>query len=355
MLIKAWIGSPSYLLVMVCLMGLPQAVNESLSVDVDSSAGPRHSKEDLVHPNTGAIVLAAVNDVPIYDVDVDRFLQRFPALLDLPEQSLRMYRSTVLTQLIRKQVVLAYLQTTDYRATEQEVDLAVSEIESSLTARGQSLDAFLATGKADRAMLRRNVMWRIAWARYTGDYLCEENLRRYYEKHYERFDGTTRLVSHVYFGDPDDLDNVQWDVEFRRAVLLRDRIQQGDLAFEEAIQKYSQAPSAADDGHLGWIAYRGVLDPKLHEAIYSRPVGDMVGPVQTRLGIHLLKIVEEKRGDRPWEDMVAEIRDAAAVYLFTHVADRHLGNTRVQYLHDSESLEIDPALAERFGTALTQP
>ena len=353
---KPWIGSPTLILVMICLIVLPEAADEwTLSDEFESSAGPVIPEKTLVHPTTGAVVVACVDDVPIYDVEVERFMQQLNVFSDLAENSLQIYRSTVMSQLIRRQVVLAHLQTTKYRATEQEIDLAVDEVKEALAARGQTLDQFLLSGKSDIAMLRRNLAWKLVWTRYLDEYLTEDNLRRFYERHYERFDGTTRHVAQVYFGDPDHPEGFHWDVAFREAVHVRDKISHEQLTFEDAVKNFSKSPSAADGGDMGWITYKGPLDPRIHEAVFARPVGEMVGPIQTKFGVHLLKILEEKRGNRPWDDMVGEVREAAAAYLFSHVSDRHISEARVYYFGEEEGSEFDPSYARRYNEEYLAP
>ncbi|MBI1249476.1 hypothetical protein GC197_16750 [bacterium] len=347
---KPWIGSPTFILVMICLIVLPEAADEwTLSDEFDSSGGPELLEKTLVHPTTGATVVASVDDVPIYDVEIERFMQELDVFSDLTERTLQVYRSTVMSQLIRRQVVLAHLQTTKYRATEQEIDLAVAEVKEALAARGLTLDKFLLSGKSDIAMLRRNLAWKIVWTRYLEDYLTEGNLQRFYERNYERFDGTTRHVAQIYFGDPEHLEDFHWDVAFRDAVHVRDAITHNQTTFEEAVKAHSKSPSAAEGGDMGWITYKGPLDPRIHEAVFARPVGELVGPIQTKFGIHLLKVIEEKRGSRPWKDMIGEVREAAAAYLFAHVSDRHISEARVYYFGEEEGSEFDPSYSRRYG------
>ena len=356
MLQKAWIGSPTYLLAMICMTILPQAANQRIvSGDVQMASGYYVADETLIHPQTGALVLAAVNDVPIYDVEVERYLQQMDIYDDLSEMSLRVYRSTVLSQLVRRQVILSHLLTTEWRASEQEIDLAVSEVKSELEARGQTLEKFLESGKSDSPMLRRHLAWNIVWTRYLKSYLTEANLRRYYDRHYEQFDGTSRHVAQVFLGNPADPTNFVWDSAFREAVFLRDKIQRGELSFEQAVREQSNAPSAQDGGDMGWVTHDGPLDPKIHEAVFSRQVGDLVGPIQSKFGIHLLKILEEKRGDRPWKEMEPEIREAAASYLFSHMADRYMTDASVLYFGDEESGEFDPEMSYHYQSGYPGP
>ena len=355
MMSKPWIGSPLFILVMVCLVFLPEAANDlRYNLEFDASSGPYLPEESLVHPSTGAMVVASVNDVPIYDIEVERNLDRLHVFQGLPQTTVDIYRSSVVSQLVRRQVVLSYLQTTEFRASEQEIDLAVSQVKQALAARGQSLDEFLASGKSDMAMLRRNLAWKIVWERYLESYLTEANLRRFYERSYHRFDGTTRHVYQIYMGDPGN-EQFDWDRAFRNTVLIRDKIQQGEMTFDEAVQEHSDSPSKVDAGDLGWMGFEGPMDPRIHEAAFARPIGELVGPIQSRFGIHLLCAVEEKRGTKKWEDMVGEIRTAAAAYLFAHVADRYLSDSRVYYFGEEEGAEMDPMMVQAFREEFISP
>jgi parvulin-like peptidyl-prolyl isomerase len=59
----------------------------------------------------------------------------------------------------------------------------------------------------------------------------------------------------------------------------------GDLARE-----FSTGPSGVNGGDLGWFG-RGQMVTEFEEAAFSGEVGEIVGPVQTNFGFHLIQIV----------------------------------------------------------------
>lgn len=74
---------------------------------------------------------------------------------------------------------------------------------------------------------------------------------------------------------------------------LKRRVQEGE-SFEELARDYSEDPSAEDGGDLGWFK-RGRMVPEFEQAAFDARPGQLVGPVLTQFGYHLIK-VENRRG-----------------------------------------------------------
>jgi len=355
---KPWVCSMVLFAIIIVVVALPVSIHEPQpGYNHQQERYSTLSQEGIVHPDTGAKVVASVDNVPIYDTEIDRlFGPMKEKYVGKDRMVIYEVRLAIMNELVRRQVVLNYLQTTDYRATEQEIDLAFSEVKQTLKAQGRTLAEFLASGKADAAMLRRNLSWQIAWSRYLDKYMTDENLKRYYERHYAEFDGTERKVAHIFIQGPEDINDARaWDSKFRDLVLVRDQIYRGTLEFDDAVKTHSQAPSKDQGGLLGWIGYVGMLDQELHRAAFSKPVGQIAGPIRSSQGIHLLKILEEKRGERAWEKMRGKIRDAAMVYLFQHLADRNTTMANIQYFDEMESEFYGSKFGQRVNLEITSP
>ncbi|WP_412067981.1 peptidylprolyl isomerase [Rubrivirga sp. IMCC43871] len=107
-------------------------------------------------------------------------------------------------------------------------------------------------------------------------------VRDIYDKQAERVE-----VSHILFllspAAPDTA------ATFARASALRDSINAGLIAFDEAAFRYSEDPTAPQNrGALGFITGgRTVLD--FENAVYATPIGEVSEPVRTRFGVHLVK------------------------------------------------------------------
>ena len=68
-------------------------------------------------------------------------------------------------------------------------------------------------------------------------------------------------------------------------------LQGGDFAALAA--GHSEDPHRERGGELGWVA-QGDLLPELGAALFSLKAGEVSGPIQTRLGFHLVKVLERK-------------------------------------------------------------
>jgi len=68
-------------------------------------------------------------------------------------------------------------------------------------------------------------------------------------------------------------------------------------SFEGFAKKHSQDPgSSARGGSLGWVT-RGSLVKRFETAAFTAKVGDVVGPIETEFGFHLIETLE-KKGDK---------------------------------------------------------
>jgi len=72
---------------------------------------------------------------------------------------------------------------------------------------------------------------------------------------------------------------------------LKDKIDSGELSFEEAAKSHSTCPSGADGGNLGSFG-QGQMVPEFDKVVFNDEVGVVHGPVQTQFGYHLLEITE---------------------------------------------------------------
>ncbi|UQB43514.1 peptidyl-prolyl cis-trans isomerase [Thiomicrospira microaerophila] len=70
---------------------------------------------------------------------------------------------------------------------------------------------------------------------------------------------------------------------------LKARLDAGELSFEEGVERYSDCPSKAHQGHLGWFA-AGVLPTQFEKAVWQSPIQQISQPAQTEYGWHLFYV-----------------------------------------------------------------
>lgn len=63
------------------------------------------------------------------------------------------------------------------------------------------------------------------------------------------------------------------------------------ISFEEAAKKYSFCPSKSEGGSLGTFT-RGMMVEEFEDACFTdkNKIGDILGPIKTQFGFHLIKI-----------------------------------------------------------------
>jgi peptidyl-prolyl cis-trans isomerase C len=72
---------------------------------------------------------------------------------------------------------------------------------------------------------------------------------------------------------------------------LKEKINAGEITFEEAAKQNSLCPSGARGGELGRFG-QGQMVPEFDRVVFNDEVGVVHGPVKTQFGYHLLEITE---------------------------------------------------------------
>jgi peptidylprolyl isomerase/peptidyl-prolyl cis-trans isomerase D len=75
----------------------------------------------------------------------------------------------------------------------------------------------------------------------------------------------------------------------RRLASIRDSIASGAAAFEQMARRYSDDGSASEGGDLGWFG-RGRMVEAFEAAAFDATPGELVGPVRSRFGYHLIRV-----------------------------------------------------------------
>ena len=74
---------------------------------------------------------------------------------------------------------------------------------------------------------------------------------------------------------------------------LRNKIVAGEMKFEDAAAQYSECPSGARGGDLGYFG-RGMMVKEFEIPSFNEPVGTVTDPIQTQFGWHLIYVIDKK-------------------------------------------------------------
>lgn len=146
----------------------------------------------------------------------------------------------------------------------------------------------------------------------------EETLRRYYDNNRRRFVAPPLYAaSHILFAARRD-DKTAFAAARDKAATLREQLVRQPQRFAEFAQDLSDCPSAKVGGSLGQIS-PGETTPEFEAALASLSPEDLSGPVETRYGVHLIRLDRKMDGEQlPFE----AVRDRIADYLTERVERR---------------------------------
>ncbi len=98
----------------------------------------------------------------------------------------------------------------------------------------------------------------------------------------------------------------------KRITEILKEAKKGKTSFAELAKKYSEDPSVAKGGDIGFFI-RGQMVPKFEEAAFALNVGEISDVVETEYGYHIIQCVEKKAQEKKSLD---EIRDYLRNFIF---------------------------------------
>ena len=111
--------------------------------------------------------------------------------------------------------------------------------------------------------------------------VTEGDLLNYYNEHKDMFKEPASVkASHILIDDEAKAEEIVKEIN-------------DGLSFEEAASKYSNCPSNAQGGDLGFFT-KGRMVPEFEAAAFDMNVGEVSAPVKTQFGYHIIKVVDKK-------------------------------------------------------------
>ena len=266
-------------------------------------------------------VWAEVNGQPIHAMQVERYYERevsnLPEPLTAAEEQAR--KLALLEELIETEILWQRAARAGIQASDAEVEAHLREIRASQSP--ESFDQQMETqgmSLADlKAELRRQVAIRKLLDRTFENavIVTEAEVREHYEqfKNHFRTIETQFRVAYILITprrDPEvrnlrSQDASSEDEARRKVQFLLERLRGGD-DFGELARNFSEDPTTAlAGGDLGYFPESALseTDPALRDVVQRMSVGEVAGPVRTREGYQMLKLMERiPPGERDFSD-----------------------------------------------------
>jgi peptidyl-prolyl cis-trans isomerase SurA len=250
-------------------------------------------------------IAAIVNDDVVSLNDLNErvtLVIRSAGIADTPENRQRV-SSQVLRSLIDERLEMQEAKRLGVAATKEEVNQALARIEQQNNIPKGGLDAFLTKAGIARASLVDQVTASLTWAKVVRNRLSrdvtisDEEVDEVLARLKDTADVPQDRVSEIYLA----VDNPTQEPEVKQ---LADRLIQqirSGVRFNAVARQFSQSPTAAVGGDLGWVTESQLL-PELGDALKKMNPGEMSYPLHAGGGYYILYLVDRRTLGKPDPD-----------------------------------------------------
>jgi peptidyl-prolyl cis-trans isomerase C len=249
----------------------------------------------------------------------------------------------IMPQITDIEIAKAYAEEHGITVSEQDVDKEIETLKNQVFLQAQTQGQDLGREEAfDQALqqagiteeqLRQQIRDQLpiqkVQERVAGDVgPSQEEIEQFYEQN-KAAQFTTpeaRCTRHILFNKD----------QKAKAEEVKQQLQNGG-DFAELAKEYSQDPGSAEQGgELGCIG-RGETVPNFEEAVFNAKQGEIVGPVETEFGYHLIEVTEiQEEATQPLSEVEGQIRDQltteAQSQAFTAWLQKQREQRNVKYL-----------------------
>jgi len=225
----------------------------------------------------------------------------------------------IMPQLVSLEIAKAYAKEHEITVSDKEVDQEIAKIKEQVGDQARSSGQDLSNQEAYEQALKQNnvteeelrddirenlpvqkVQEKVAGNAEPSD----KEIKNFYEKNKEAQFTTPeqRCVKHILFNK---------DQKQKAEDVMKQLEDGGDFA--KLAKKYSQDPgSATNGGDLGCLS-KGETVPSFEKAAFGAKQGEIVGPVKTQFGYHILKVTDVKpEQTRSLQEVESQIRSQLA-------------------------------------------
>ena len=305
------------------------------------------SSHRLVHSqDRDRQIAATVEGNAIYVHEVEREVAKVTKNQEVAAGALKLLKAQALRQLVKRRLILLYLERKKLSASKEELALAIARVKEQLKSQNLTLEAYLKSAGLTHDEFSRVFSWQLGWQQYLDRYVTEENLESYFNRNRREFDGTQIRVAHILLKVDRSAAGKAWDDAVGRAAKIRGQVVDGKVSFADAARQHSQTPAAAKGGDIGFISRHEPMPESFSQAAFALKKNEISQPVKSSFGVHLIQCTEIKPGQKTWQDVRVELKREVTRYLFDWVAEQQLKAEKVQLNFTGNSPYFRPGTDE---------
>lgn len=257
--------------------------------------------------------IAEVNGRTLTQADLDAYL----AVRGVPAKASRALRERAASEFVDRELIRGFLSRNKVEPDPEQLALAVQRAKERLAAEGTTPEEALAAPGIDEARLQAEVALSLAWQKLASRSLADSQIREHFERHRRRLDGTRLRLAQVFLPyEPGESVGAAPKTSERLSE-IREQIAAGKSSFQDAAKKFSRSPTAETGGEVGWIGPRGDVPEPVAAAAYRLREGELSEVLPSKLGLHLVTVLETEPGELSLEDVRPQIVEELSRDLWT--------------------------------------
>lgn len=251
---------------------------------------------------------AVINETPITRIELatelDRIKQRFYNATPMPDQQAAQIEGEILEIMIGGELL--------YQAsTKDNIQVSDQEIKEQMA---KSKTDFPDTDKFKNTFTEKDIRKKIATEKFIAKTfadtttITDEQGRKYYETNLADFTRPEQvLIHHILLKVKEDASKEEKNKAMAKLKEIQKELEKGGV-FAELAKKYSEDTSGPSGGMMGFVL-RGQTEKPFEEAAFSLD-SDKTAIVQTKAGVHLIKVTDKKPTEVvPYEDVAEKLRN----------------------------------------------
>ena len=263
--------------------------------------------------------IASVAGQPVFLGELHLILYDQLGIRDIKRATTQVQQAAAL-MLVRRHLAMRVLKQQGGESLDAMIKERTGLFAGELERRGGSMEKHAKRRMSDDRSLRADLAWQIAWNQYLKSRLNENSLKSYFERYKDKYAGRRWDVSQIFLKVDKKDDNALGIAENRMNNILQELQNTSSVqeTFAQAAKDNSDAGSSDNGGKLGWVEGSGDLPRQVMTAISKASKGDVVGPITSPLGLHLVLVHDSETKDIEYTDMTdqAQLRRDATDTLF---------------------------------------
>lgn len=259
----------------------------------------------MLHADEVDGIAAIVGDQIILKSEIETNYEELKASAALGEN---ITREDILILLIEEKLIIEKAERDDITASEGEIQMQLERVMKNIISQFPTYQDFLKVLQNEgltvdglkeryRSQIAKQVVRDklLQQAVFSKIDVSEYEKRNYYETNLDSFPDRPKMVKIAEIAIKPAMGSESLDQALREIEDIQDELNKG-ADFETLAQTYSDCPSAAQGGDLGYFS-RGQMVPEFEEAAFELEIGEVSEPVLTEFGYHLIRIDDKRDGE----------------------------------------------------------